>query len=105
VQAADAAPCAALTHRVIDNPTWPQIQELIPQGLTMQDWGRMIWGGAGGVAEVGHRNAAALRQIPGLTLETATTLRNWMLHQPAGNGTAQERVGLLNQIINVLSAP
>ena len=70
----------------------------------MQSWGDLIWGGtAEGAGQLmGTRNAAALRQIPGLTLETAMTLRNWMYNEPAQNATAQARWHLLNEIIGLL---
>ena len=96
--------------RVIKNPTWPQIRKLIPPGHTIQSWGGRIWGGDGPrdamnmirAIDAGTFDAATLRGIPGLTVQVAKTLRNWMNNEPAQNTTAPVRVQLLNRIITLL---
>ncbi len=100
----------AQASKVIENPTWPQIREMIPEGHTIQSWGGMIWGGEGikGASEMikaidaGTFNVATLRQIPGFNVAVARTLRNWMNNEPARNTTAHTRVKLLDRIIGLM---
>jgi hypothetical protein len=67
----------------------------------------MIWGsGANGAVELlGKRTVAQLRLIPGLTVESATTLRNYMFNLGAGKGGVAPagRIQLLDEIIGLLS--
>jgi hypothetical protein len=92
--------------RAIANPTLEQVQALVPKGHTLQSWGGMIWGsGANGAVELlGKRTAAQLRLIPGLTIESATTLRNYMFNLGAGKGGVAPagRIQLLDEIIGLL---
>jgi hypothetical protein len=90
----------------IVNPTLEQVQKLVPKGHTLQSWGGMIWGsGANGAVELlGKRTAAQLRLIPGLTVESATTLRNYMFNLGTGVGGSAPagRIQLLDEIIGLL---
>jgi hypothetical protein len=91
----------------IANPTLEQVQKLVPKGETLQSWGGKIWGsGANGAVELlGKRTAAQLRLIPGLTVESATTLRNWLFNLGTGQGGSAPagRIQLLDEIIGLLS--
>jgi hypothetical protein len=102
---AEAAEAGAA--RAIANPTLEQVQALVPKGHTLQSWGGMIWGsGANGAVELlGKRTVAQLRLIPGLTVESATTLRNYMFNLGAGKGGVAPagRIQLLDEIIGLLS--
>ena len=90
----------------IANPTLEQVQKLVPKGETLQSWGGKIWGsGANGAVELlGKRTAAQLRLIPGLTVESATTLRNYMFNLGTGVGGSAPagRIQLLDEIIGLL---
>ncbi|MGL5942559.1 MAG: SpvB/TcaC N-terminal domain-containing protein [Waterburya sp.] len=92
--------------RIIENPTLDDIKALIPEGMNLQEWGGMIWGSGQHSAweYLGKRSAEELRKIPGLTVESATTLRNWFQNMPSGMGgqAPSGRVELLNEIIQKL---
>ena len=92
---------------IIEKPTLQEIQALVPKGMDLQKWGAMIWGtGEKGALDpaLWSRSAEELRQIPGLTVERAATLRNFFLNLPAGAGGRAPgyRVDLLNHIIRTL---
>ncbi|SFR53886.1 RHS repeat-associated core domain-containing protein [Microbacterium azadirachtae] len=92
---------------VVAEPTVADLNALVPSGQTLGSWGNQIWGtGTSGDTElIGARTASELSQIPGLTVESATTLRNfYRLAVEAGKGgaTVPVRVELLNNIIKVL---
>jgi hypothetical protein len=82
------------------------LQKLVPKGKDLQTWGGMIWGsGEKGALSLIGRSRAELLQIKGLTLESATQLRDIMLgFQANGVGGAAPgyRVQLLNDIIKKL---
>jgi RHS repeat-associated protein len=91
---------------VIAPPTLADIKALIPAGMDLQTWGGRIWGsGANGAWDlIGTRSAATLRQIPGLTIESATKLRDFFQGLGSGKGGIAPggRVELLNHIIQML---
>jgi RHS repeat-associated protein len=91
---------------VIENPTLADIKALVPEGMDLQQWGGMIWGGGANGARplIGARTADELRRIPGLTVEGATTLRNYFMNLGTGQGgiAPNARVDLLNDIIKKL---
>jgi hypothetical protein len=74
--------------------------------MDLQTWGGRIWGsGANGAWDlIGTRSAATLRQIPGLTIESATKLRDFFQGLGSGKGGIAPggRVELLNHIIQML---
>jgi hypothetical protein len=82
------------------------LQKLVPKGKNLQTWGGMIWGsGEKGALSLIGRSRAELLKIEGLTLESATQLRDIMLgFQANGVGGAAPvyRVQLLNDIIKKL---
>jgi hypothetical protein len=100
------AATAAATTAIIENPTLEDIHALVPTGMDLQRWGAMIWGGGstGALPLIGTRSAAQLLQIPGLSLESATTLRNFFQGMAPGVGgtVPAARVELLNDIIRTL---
>lgn len=104
--AGGSASGAAGSGEAIANPTLEQVKALVPQGHDLQSWGRLIWGtGANGATAMkGTRTAAQLRQIPGLNVNSATTLRNFLFNLPTGAGGVAPtgRVELLDEIIQKL---
>jgi len=85
-------------------PSFPD--DVIPDGLTRNEWGTQIWGVGSGDAEalIGTRSAATLRAL-GLTVENAVKLRDFYAGVAAaglGGAAAPARVDLLNNIIETL---
>jgi hypothetical protein len=88
-------------------PSVADVTALVPKGETLGSWGNQIWGtGADGAKSlIGTRGATELSRIPGLNVQSATTLRNF--YQGAaeagkGGATAPVRVQLLDDIIKTL---
>jgi hypothetical protein len=83
------------------------LQKLVPKDKNLQSWGGMIWGSGekGALSLIGTRSRAELLQIKGLTLESATQLRDIMLafrDNGLGGAAPVYRVQLLNDIIKTL---
>ncbi|MBB4908876.1 DNRLRE domain-containing protein [Actinophytocola algeriensis] len=88
-------------------PSVADVTALVPTGQTLATWGNQIWGtGAQGAkALIGTRSAAELARIPGLNVQSATTLRNFYqgaANAGKGGATAPVRVQLLDDIIKTL---
>lgn len=89
-------------------PTVAEVTALVPEGQKLGPWGNQIWGTSvdGAKSLIGTRSAGELSQIPGLTAESATTLRNFYqdaITRGQGGATAPIRVELLNDIIRTLN--
>jgi RHS repeat-associated protein len=88
--------------------TVQDVRAIIPEGLTLASWGKIVWGHGAAEAQalIGTRSVSQLSEI-GLTFASARILRNLYIGATTvaharGAATAPERIKLLESIMKTL---